>query len=76
MQIIFTPPVHSNVFVFCRRRCDEDVNECDADECGGGGQCVNTFGSFYCNCSEGYEGPFCDEQAPGDPGDDTQVTVK
>uniref|UniRef100_A0A3Q1EEG5 FAT atypical cadherin 3b n=1 Tax=Acanthochromis polyacanthus TaxID=80966 RepID=A0A3Q1EEG5_9TELE len=52
--------------------CDEDVNECDQDECGDGGECVNTFGSFYCNCSEGYEGQFCDDQIPGDPDDDTQ----
>uniref|UniRef100_A0A665TWY8 FAT atypical cadherin 3b n=1 Tax=Echeneis naucrates TaxID=173247 RepID=A0A665TWY8_ECHNA len=54
-------------------RCDEDVNECDQDECGNGGECVNTFGAFYCNCSEGYEGQFCDDQAAGDLGDDTQV---
>uniref|UniRef100_A0A4W6FZ14 FAT atypical cadherin 3 n=1 Tax=Lates calcarifer TaxID=8187 RepID=A0A4W6FZ14_LATCA len=52
--------------------CDEDVNECDQDGCGNG-ECVNTFGSFYCNCSEGYEGQFCDDQTPGDPGDDTQA---
>uniref|UniRef100_A0A673ATT1 FAT atypical cadherin 3b n=1 Tax=Sphaeramia orbicularis TaxID=375764 RepID=A0A673ATT1_9TELE len=35
--------------------CDEDVNECDQEECANG-DCVNTFGSFYCNCSEGFEG--------------------
>uniref|UniRef100_A0A3Q1H4V1 Uncharacterized protein n=1 Tax=Anabas testudineus TaxID=64144 RepID=A0A3Q1H4V1_ANATE len=52
--------------------CDEDVNECDQAECRNG-ECVNTFGSFYCNCSEGYEGQFCDDQTPGDTGDDTQA---
>lgn len=54
-------------------RCDEDVDECDQDECRNGGECVNTSGSFYCNCSEGYEGQFCDDETPGDPEDDTQV---
>lgn len=57
----------------CLCRCDEDVNECDQEECGDGGECVNTYGSFYCNCSEGYDGQFCDDQMPDDPGDDTQV---
>uniref|UniRef100_A0A3B4YYD2 FAT atypical cadherin 3 n=1 Tax=Seriola lalandi dorsalis TaxID=1841481 RepID=A0A3B4YYD2_SERLL len=57
----------------CLCRCDEDVNECDQAECGNGGECVNTFGSFFCNCSEGYEGQLCDDQAAGDLEDDTQV---
>uniref|UniRef100_A0A8C2Z7U2 FAT atypical cadherin 3 n=1 Tax=Cyclopterus lumpus TaxID=8103 RepID=A0A8C2Z7U2_CYCLU len=47
----------------CFCRCDGDVNECDQEGCGNAGECVNTFGSFYCNCSEGYEGQFCDDQA-------------
>ncbi|XP_040037255.2 protocadherin Fat 3 [Gasterosteus aculeatus] len=53
--------------------CEKDVNECDQDVCGSAGECVNTFGSFYCNCSEGNKGQFCDDQAPEDPGDDTQA---
>lgn len=57
-----------------RRRCDQDVNECEQSECGNGGECVNTFGSFYCNCSEGSEGPLCRDQTPG-PGDDTQANT-
>lgn len=69
-------PLNSNLFVCARRRCDEDVNECDQSECGDRGECVNTFGSFYCNCSEGYEGLLCDNQTPADPGDDTQVWYK
>lgn len=33
----------------------EDVNECTSGEgCGVGGQCVNTFGSFYCQCDFGF----------------------
>ena len=40
-------------------RCDEDVNECEREECENGGACVNTFGTFYCNCTAGYEGQFC-----------------
>ncbi|XP_040929728.1 protocadherin Fat 3 isoform X3 [Betta splendens] len=52
--------------------CNEDVNECDQDDCGNGA-CVNTFGSFYCNCSDGYEGQFCDDETPADAGDDAQA---
>lgn len=37
---------------------------------------MNTFGSFYCNCSEGYEGQLCDDLTPDDPGDDTQVAYE
>jgi len=54
----------------CSCRCDGDVDECEQEGCGNAGECVNTLGSFYCNCSEGFEGQFCDDQAPGD---DTQV---
>ncbi|KAJ8410896.1 hypothetical protein AAFF_G00188530 [Aldrovandia affinis] len=39
--------------------CDEDVNECEREECENGGACVNTFGSFYCNCTAGYVGQRC-----------------
>lgn len=49
-----------------------DVNECEQDVCGDRGECVNAFGSFSCNCSEGYEGQFCDDQTLGD---DTQVVL-
>uniref|UniRef100_A0A3B3XCQ2 FAT atypical cadherin 3b n=1 Tax=Poecilia mexicana TaxID=48701 RepID=A0A3B3XCQ2_9TELE len=51
--------------------CDVDVNECDQDNCGNRGECVNTFGSFYCNCSDGYEDQFCDNQVPED---DTEMS--
>lgn len=31
-----------------------DVNECEGDPCGGKGRCVNTFGSYTCQCYSGY----------------------
>uniref|UniRef100_A0A3P9PH91 FAT atypical cadherin 3 n=1 Tax=Poecilia reticulata TaxID=8081 RepID=A0A3P9PH91_POERE len=50
------------LYPFCHEECpdvcDVDVNECDQDNCGNRGECVNTFGSFYCNCSDGYEDQF------------------
>lgn len=70
------PPIAALLTRFCCHRCDDDVNECDQEACGNGGECVNTFGSFYCNCSEGYEGQLCDDLTPGDPGDDTQVAYE
>lgn len=52
-------------------RCDEDVNECEREECENGGACVNTFGAFYCNCTVGFEGQFCGQ--PSLDGPDTQA---
>uniref|UniRef100_A0A673HL82 Protocadherin Fat 3-like n=1 Tax=Sinocyclocheilus rhinocerous TaxID=307959 RepID=A0A673HL82_9TELE len=46
-------------------RCDEDVNECEREECENGGACVNTFGAFYCNCTAGFEGQFCGQPLDG-----------
>lgn len=40
-------------------RCEEDVNECEREECENGGACVNVFGSFLCNCTAGFVGQFC-----------------
>uniref|UniRef100_A0A8C2GUC5 FAT atypical cadherin 3a n=1 Tax=Cyprinus carpio TaxID=7962 RepID=A0A8C2GUC5_CYPCA len=39
--------------------CEEDVNECERELCENGGVCVNTFGSFYCNCTPGFVGSAC-----------------
>uniref|UniRef100_A0A9J7YZL0 FAT atypical cadherin 3b n=1 Tax=Cyprinus carpio carpio TaxID=630221 RepID=A0A9J7YZL0_CYPCA len=46
-------------------RCDEDVNECEREECENGGVCVNTFGAFYCNCTAGFDGQFCGQPLDG-----------
>lgn len=45
-----TPPPH---------RCEQDVNECEREECENGGTCINTFGTFYCNCTAGFAGQSC-----------------
>lgn len=31
-----------------------DVNECDEEPCGGKGRCVNSYGSYTCQCYSGY----------------------
>lgn len=47
-------------------RCQIDVDECIPEQddqppiCHHNGACVNTFGSYHCECADGYEGPFCD----------------
>ncbi|XP_061164593.1 protein crumbs-like isoform X2 [Saccostrea echinata] len=43
--------------------CNQDINECENQPCQRG-HCVNTMGSYYCNCSGdgiGYTGPDCGE---------------
>ena len=36
-----------------------DVNECLGNPCQNGGTCLNTVGSFTCNCMAGYQGQTC-----------------
>ena len=39
----------------------DDVNECadGSHRCGVHGSCVNTFGSYDCECEVGYHGQYC-----------------
>ena len=38
-----------------------DIDECTEVPCENNGTCVNTPGSFYCNCTTvDYDGEFCD----------------
>uniref|UniRef100_A0A0R3S3B5 Notch n=1 Tax=Elaeophora elaphi TaxID=1147741 RepID=A0A0R3S3B5_9BILA len=43
------------------QNCTTDINECiESDKlCFNGGICVNTFGSWYCDCPVGYNDPYC-----------------
>ncbi|XP_078702029.1 uncharacterized protein LOC144927998 [Branchiostoma floridae x Branchiostoma belcheri] len=56
-------------------RCDVDINECDAGMCSEG--CVNSPGSYTCNCAEGYSGQYCNdinecEEEPHPCGENTE----
>ena len=31
-----------------------DINECDYSPCSNGGICINSFGSFSCDCPKGW----------------------
>ncbi|XP_060572897.1 delta-like protein 1 [Ruditapes philippinarum] len=45
--------------------CTEDIDECNNgtnNPCWPNGECVNTDGSYTCNCSKPYTGPNCQEQ--------------
>ncbi|XP_029980966.1 protein HEG [Sphaeramia orbicularis] len=37
------------------KTCNEDVNECEQDPCPVGSRCVNTRGSFSCECPLGFD---------------------
>ena len=36
-----------------------DVNECLNNPCQNGGTCANTFGSYTCQCRQGFKGFNC-----------------
>ena len=36
-----------------------DINECDYSPCSNGGICINSFGSFSCDCPKGWQGNTC-----------------
>ena len=38
-----------------------DIDECRNDPCQNGGTCVNSPGSYSCDCVEGYKGDHCQE---------------
>ena len=38
-----------------------DINECENDPCQNGATCVNSPGSYSCNCADGYTGDQCQE---------------
>lgn len=37
------------------RTCNQDMNECESDPCPVGSRCVNTRGSFSCECPLGFD---------------------
>lgn len=40
-------------------QCTEDVDECKKSPCQNGAHCVNTVGSYRCECQPGYTGVNC-----------------
>lgn len=57
MLNLFAVDVYHCVIYLCQIHVD--VNECDPDHqvhnCTHVQQCVNTFGSYYCECIRGYQ---------------------
>lgn len=44
---------------FAGLTCDIDINECEKNPCQDGVQCINTLGSYTCDCPSGVSGPRC-----------------
>ncbi len=44
--------------------CVEDINECLPNPCNNDGTCVNGFGSYLCQCMDGFTGRECDIICP------------
>ena len=42
-----------------------DVDECTLVRCQNHGTCVNTVGSFNCQCKPGFTGPLCENEGTG-----------
>jgi hypothetical protein len=40
----------------------EGQNPCNSNPCKNGGNCINIFGSCYCNCPISYTGQFCEQR--------------
>lgn len=38
----------------------KDLDECLANPCANGGECINSIASFTCKCPPGWTGPLCD----------------
>ena len=44
------------------KNCNQDINECQTTMCQNNGTCVNTPGSFRCNCPPNFSGTFCEKR--------------
>ena len=39
--------------------CEQDLNECESEPCGGNGECENMQNAYRCTCNHGYNGRQC-----------------
>ena len=47
---------------FTGQYCDQDIDECSLTQiCANGGSCINTFGSYSCNCTSAWTGSKCSQ---------------
>ena len=54
-----TASFYDNIQGFSGARCE--VNQCTADSCRNGGDCVNEADRFRCDCRSGWTGGICDQ---------------
>ncbi|CAF2376052.1 unnamed protein product [Rotaria sp. Silwood2] len=67
MNTCFNQTCFDNNIIHCQQgftdppNCIEDINECllENEPCKNGGDCINTIGSYYCQCNEHYQGNDC-----------------
>lgn len=56
--------ISSAFYYFCFSyegiNCEEDIDECQANPCLNNGVCFDYYGSYICNCPEGFEGQNCE----------------
>lgn len=61
VSVSYISKTHVKLHLCSRSRAIISSSSTGTNPCEHGGQCVNTEGSFTCNCVKGYAGPRCEQ---------------